>query len=178
MGEERLYSVTHEFGYVLKEDNRLLDLVMAKFNVVIAEKYMKDPHFYDDHTVFIEFARGAVDSGYKRAYNTLNEEILKGSAILYINVSYEESRRKNEARYEEALKGSILAHKLPDESIERFSSKTDWKELTGGKESGYITIKGIEIPFVSMLYEPELKSGPELDERYSRALTTLKSLAK
>ncbi len=178
LGEERLYSVTHEFGYVQKEDNRLLDLVMKKFNVVIAEKYMKQDGFYDNNTVFIEFARGAVDGGYRRAYDLLSDEILRRSAILYINVSYEESRRKNNARYEEALKGSILAHKLPDESLERFSSTTDWEELTAGKESGYLTVKGIEIPFVSMKNEPELKSGPELDERYSKALKTLKSLAK
>ncbi|MBO5752619.1 MAG: hypothetical protein J6S69_02855 [Proteobacteria bacterium] len=178
LGEKRIYSRTHEFGYVQLEDNRLLDLVAKKFNVAIKEKYMKKEGFYDDHTVFIEFARGKVDGGYKKVYEILDDEILKRSAILYINVSYEESRRKNEARYQEALKGSILAHKLPDESLERFSAETDFEELTGGAESGYIEIRGIKIPFVSMNNEPELKSGPELDARYSKALTTLKSLAK
>ena len=62
--------------------------------------------------------------------------------------------------------------------MERFSAETDFEELTGGAESGYIEIRGIKIPFVSMNNEPELKSGPELDARYSKALTTLKSLAK
>jgi len=176
LGEKRLYSRTHEFGYVQYEGNRLLDLVAAKFNVAIKEKYFKKPGFYDDHTVFIEFARGSHDGGFKHVYEILDDEILKTSAILYINVSYEESRRKNIARYEEALKGSILAHRLPEESLERFSSKNDWEDLSGGKESGFIEIRGIKIPFVSMLNEPELKDGPELDARYSRALTLLKSL--
>lgn len=177
MGEKRLYSKTHEFGYVQLEGNRLLDLVAAKFNVAIKEKYMKKPGFYDDHTVFIEFARGSADGGFRRVYENLDDEILKRSAILYIDVSYEESRRKNDARYEEALKGSILAHRLPEESLQRFSADNDWEELSGGKESGYIEIRGIKIPFVSMPNEPELKNGPELDARYSRALTTLKDLA-
>ena len=95
LGEKRIYSRTHEFGYVQLEDNRLLDLVAKKFNVAIKEKYMKKEGFYDDHTVFIEFARGKVDGGYKKVYEILDDEILKRSAILYINVSYEESRRKN-----------------------------------------------------------------------------------
>ena len=178
LGEKRIYSRTHEFGYVQTTDDRLLDLCMKKFNVAVHEKYMKKPGFYDDHTVLLEFARGKFDGGYRHAYELLDDDILKRSAILYINVSYAESRRKNEARYQEALKGAILAHELPDESLERFSSETDFEELTGGRESGFIEVRGIKIPFVSMNNEPELKDGPELDARYSHALTTLKNLVK
>lgn len=177
LGEERIYSVPHQYGYVQKEDNRLLDLVAMKFNVAIQEKYRKQPGFYDDNTVFIEFARGAGDGGFRRVYEMLDDEILKSAAILYINVSYEESIRKNTARYVDEEKGSILAHRLPPESLERFSAEVDWEELSGGKDEGFITIRGIKIPFVSMPNEPELKSGPELDARYSKALTTLKRLA-
>lgn len=176
LGEKRLYSRTHQFGYVQLEDNRLLDLVASKFNVAIREKYMKLPGFYDDNTVFIEFARGLGDGGYRRVYELLDDEILRRSAILYIKVSYAESRRKNDARYEEALKGSILAHKLPEESLQRFSAADDWEELSGGKDEGFITIRDIQIPFVAMPNEPELKSGPELDARYSKALSALKRL--
>ena len=182
LGGKRLYSRRHPRGYVQFDDqnepNRLLDLCAKKFNVAIHNKYMKKEGFYDDHTVFIEFARGIVDGGYKRVYDMLDEDILRRSAILYIKVSFEESKRKNDARYQEELKGSILSHSCPDETILRFASADDWDELTGGKESGFINIKGIDIPFVSMNNEPELKSGPELDARYSRALTLLKSLAK
>lgn len=182
LGSERLYSRRHPLGYVQFDDqnspHRLLDLVAKKFNLAIHSKYMKHPEFYKDHTLFIEFARGLVDGGYKRVYDILADDILQRSAILYIKVSYAESRRKNEARYQEALKGSILSHSLPEESLVRFSEADDWDELTGGAESGYINIRGIEVPFVSMNNEPELKSGPELDARYSRALTLLKGLAK
>ena len=182
VGGKRLFSKKHPLGYVQFEDwnppNNLCDLVAAKFNVAIHNKYMSHPEFYNDHTLFIEFARGIVDGGYKRVYDILADDILKRSAILYIKVSYAESRRKNEARYQEALKGSILSHSLPEESLVRFSEADDWDELTGGKESGYLNLRGIEVPFVTMNNEPELKSGPELDERYSRALSLLKGLAK
>lgn len=182
LGGKRLYSRRHPLGYVQFDDqnepNRLLDLVAKKFNLAIHKKYFNTPGFYDTHTVFIEFARGLVDGGYRRVYDFLADDILKRSAILYIKVSYAESRRKNEARYQEALKGSILSHSLPEESLVRFSSEDDWEEISGGRESGYVNVRGIEIPFVSMNNEPELKSGPELDARYSRALTLLKGLAR
>ena len=118
------------------------------------------------------------DGGYRNVYEKLEPEILKRSAILYIQVSFAESKRKNDARYKEWAKGSILSHSLPEESLLRFSESDDWDELSGGKESGFIQIKGIDIPFVTMPNEPELKDGPELDARYSRALTLLKSLVK
>lgn len=182
LGYSRLYSRRHPLGYVQFDDQKsshpLLDLCCAKFNQVIRAKYLNHPEFYVDHTLFIEFARGMADGGYRHVYDLLDDDILKRSAILYIKVSYAESRRKNEARYQEALKGSILSHSLPEESLVRFSEADDWDELTDGRESGYLNLRGIEVPFVTMNNEPELKSGPELDERYHKALTTLKSLAK
>ena len=182
LGRERLYSRRHPLGYVQFDDQNsphpLLDLCSKKFNLAIKNKYLNKPGFYDDHTVFIEFARGMADGGYRHVYDILDDEILKRSAILYIKVSYAESRRKNEARYQEALKGSILSHSCPDETLVRFSSEDDWEELSGGKESGFIDIRGIKVPFVTMPNEPELKSGPELDARYSRALGLLKDLFK
>lgn len=182
LGYERLYSRTHKLGYVQFDDQKsghpLLDLCCQKFNVAIKKKYLSNPDFYKDHTLFIEFARGMADGGYKHVYDLLDDEILKRSVILYIKVSFEESKRKNDARYKEWEKGSILSHSLPEESLLRFSSADDWEELTGGKETGFINIRGIEIPFVTMPNEPELTSGPELDARYSRALTLLKNLVK
>lgn len=182
MGYTRLYSRTHKLGYVQFDDQKsghpLLDLCCKKFNVAIKNKYLNKPGFYDDHTVFIEFARGMADGGYKHVYDLLDDEILKRSAILYVQVSFAESKRKNDARYKEWEKGSILSHSLPEESLLRFSESDDWDELTGGKECGFIDIRGIQIPFVTMPNEPELKNGPELDARYSRALTLLKGLVK
>ncbi len=183
MGYPRLYSRTHELGYVQFDDQKsehpLNELSIAKFNVALRKKYLDNKDFdLTNNTVFVEFARGMADGGYRNVYEKLDPEVLKRSAILYIKVSFAESKRKNDARYKEWAKGSILSHSLPEESLLRFSEADDWDELTGGKECGFINIKGIEVPFVSMPNEPELKDGPELDARYSRALTLLKSLVK
>ncbi len=183
LGYPRMYSRTHELGYVQfddqKSDHPLLDLCCEKFNVNLKKKYLDNKDFnIEDNTIFVEFARGMADGGYRHVYDLLDDELLKRSAILYVQVSFAESKRKNEARYKEWAKGSVLSHSLPEESLLRFSESDDWEELTGGKESGYINIRGIDIPFVTMPNEPELKSGPELDARYSRALSLLKALAK
>ncbi len=183
LGYPRLYSRTHKLGYVQfddqKSDHPLLELCCEKFNVALKKNYLNNKDFdFENNTVFVEFARGMADGGYKHVYDRLDEEILKRSAILYVQVSFAESKRKNDARYKEWEKGSILSHSLPEESLLRFSEADDWDELTGGKECGFINLKGIDVPFVTMPNEPELKNGPELDARYSRALTLLKSLVK
>lgn len=176
LGEKRRYSRVVPHGYVQTEDDCLLDMFCLKFNRVVERDYLSEPAFYDDHTLFIEFARGVVDGGYRRSYELLSEKILARAAIFYISVSHEESRRRNEARYQAALAHSILAHKLPEESLQRFSAKQDFEELTGGEASGYLELKGIRVPFISMPNEPELKDPKALEERYGAALTTLYEL--
>lgn len=73
-------------------------------------------------TVVIEFSRGGADSapmplpapyGYKYTYEQLSPEILEKASILYLWVSPEESRRKNEARADPNDPGSILNHCVP-----------------------------------------------------------------
>ncbi len=176
LGEERRFSRTVEHGYVQTEGDRLLDMLCLKFNRVIERDYMSKPDFYDDHTLFIEFARGVPDGGYRRAYDLLSKKVLERAAILYIAVSHEESERRNEARYQAALAHSILAHKLPEESLERFSAHQDFEQLVGGASSGHLEIKGISVPFVAMPNEPELSDPEALDKRYSEALGKLHEL--
>ena len=146
----------------------------AKFNYEVEQKFLSNKEFYNDSSVFIEFARGSKqDGGYKKALGLLSKELLERAAILYIDVSYEESRRRNQARYEEKLKHSILAHKVPEEDFVRFSSETDWPQLTEEKGSGYLEMNDLKVPFVTMHNEPELLPGPEIAERYKTALNKL-----
>ena len=176
LGEPRLYSRRVPHGYVQLEGDRLLDMVCRKFNHIVARDYLAKPSFYDNHTLFIEFARGVADGGLRHAYGLLSKEILERAAIVYISVSYEESKRKNEARYQEALAHSILAHKLPDEALQRFSQEQDWIELTDGRSDGYLEISGLQVPFVTLDNEPELTDPAALEARYSSALHKLMSL--
>ncbi|OIP40085.1 MAG: hypothetical protein AUK47_09105 [Deltaproteobacteria bacterium CG2_30_63_29] len=176
VGEPRLYSTAVPGGYVQHEGDKLLDMLICKFSAVVERDFMGKDGFYDDHTVFVEFARGVADGGFKRAYPLFSKEVLERSVILYIKVSYEESRRRNEARYQEALAHSILAHKLPEEALQRFSAGQDWDEVTGGRDQGTLDLHGVKVPFVTLNNEPELKDPVALNARYSKALQDLMKL--
>lgn len=176
IGYPRLHSTKEDHYYILNNHTRLLDLCYEKFNYYAAHDYINRPSFYENNTLFIEFSRGSPDGGYERAYNMLSPEILKDAVIAYISVSYEESIRKNEARYQERLKLSILAHKVPDTDMIRWNKEQDWEKITGGKPHGYLTIKGINVPFVTIYNEPELKGTQALVKRYGPCLKKLMEL--
>ena len=168
-GHPRRYSKTAEHGYVVT-DSALLDLCFEKFNDTIP-KLMKP-----EGTLFIEFSRGSGDGGYRYALNRLSDEALKDAAILFLWNTYEESVRRNEVRYQEKLKHTVLAHKVPDEDMIRFGKKIDWLDLTGGKPSGILQVRSHKIPFITMDNMPELTERPVLETRYKTALDQLMML--
>ncbi|MBT3181721.1 MAG: hypothetical protein HN337_04335 [Deltaproteobacteria bacterium] len=176
VGQERLFSHREGNNYGMNEDSgKLFDLMLVKFNQVIAEKYLSDDNFYNDGTLFIEFSRGG-HGGYSNALPRLSKGILERAAILYVDVSFEESWRKNNARYEEKKKHSILAHKATDRVVNAFYKEDDWQKMTGGDDSGLIDVAGIEVPFVTVMNEPEIIDHNALAERYSPALIKLMQL--
>ena len=102
--------------------------------------------------------------------------VLGPAAILYIDVSREESWRRNVARYQEKLRHSILAHMVPRETYDYFYDVNDWPELTRGRPSGRLDVAGVSVPFVTMNNEPESTDPAVLEERYSTALGVLWAL--
>jgi len=170
-GAERLFTEDTPVGLSLKcqtfrSDNQ------EKFNEVIGEKYLSRPEFYEDGTLLIEFARGKAD-GFRVSLERTDRRILEDAAILYIDVSFAESCRRNDARFEEAQKNSVLFHKVPDKDMYEYFIENDWSDMTGGLHHGFIQIKETAIPFVTMLNEPESTDPTVLNERYGNALEIL-----
>lgn len=167
-GYGRRYSRRADHAYCIV-GSELLDYCLARFNA----EFPRQP---SDGTVLVEFARGKGDGGYRYALSRLSDAILGNAAILFIHASFAEASRRNEARYQEALQHSVLAHKVPAEDLLRFGSETDWPELTGNQPAGYVAVRERQIPFVTMENERELTEPQALGERYAAALHALRQL--
>ena len=168
MGQPRIY--TDKDGYLL--NTYFWDLLIERINLEYT-KYKRD-HNHHNHTLIIEFSRGKEHGGYRRAFSHLSEVILKKSAILYINVSWEESLRKNRLRFNPEKPDSILEHSLPDEKMRKLYYETDWQELTQENPS-FIQIKQIKVPYVVFENEDDVTSGNYqlLNQRLFASLTYL-----
>jgi thymidylate kinase len=123
-------------------------------------------------SLIVEFSRGGA-SGYADALERFSDPVLSRAAILYVEVSFEESWRRNLARYDEKRRSGILTHSVPRQEMESTYGSDDWASLTGGRTSGTIVVRGIEIPFATMHNEPESVDPTVLGPRYGRALDEL-----
>ncbi len=165
-GEARVVSERTPEGYNITRPGFRGSLVQ-RFNATIASRYLANAAFYDRGTLLIEFARG-VDDGFRASLDRFVPEILGRAAILYINVSFEESYRRNSARYRRGQEESILFHKVPDRDMYGYFRANDWEEMTGGAEQGWLDIRGVQVPFVSMNNEPESTDPVVLRARATR----------
>lgn len=170
-GEPRLVSEKTFEGYNITKPGFRSGLA-ERFNEAIRSRFLSNPAFYDDGTLLIEFARGRED-GFAKTLGLFDPEILRRAAILFIDVSFEESFRKNSARYKPGMEESILFHKVPDRDMLGFFREHDWEDLTEGKREGTIALGPVDIPFVTMNNEPESTDPTVLGERYGAALRRL-----
>jgi hypothetical protein len=99
------------------------------------------------NTAIIEFSRGLEHGGYTRAFEHLSSSVLKDLAILYVDVPWEESLRKNRKRFNPDKPDSILEHGLSDEKLELLYREIDWESIIQDQPEA-ILIKGIRVPYI------------------------------
>ena len=168
MGFPRLHSSPD--GYFL--GNHLWNLLIRR----ICLEYQKAKRDTAETavTTLIEFARGMEHGGWKTAFTHLTPQVLEHAAILYVNVSYAESLRKNRNRFNPDRPDSILQHGLSNEKMERLYKESDWEEVTSGYRE-YLPIQGIQVPFVVFENEDDVTTpgGEPLGVRLEQALSNL-----
>jgi hypothetical protein len=128
-------------------------------------------------TAIIEFSRGSEHGGYQAAYQHLSEEILESAACLYIEVSFQESLRKNRLRYNPDRPDSILQHALNDEKMHRIYRDDDWHSFTA-RDAEYLYVRNIRVPFTVFQNEDDVttRGGNDLDVRLGESLDRLWNL--
>ncbi len=143
LGRERLHSTP---GYYFK-DPILWHVLIERISLEYAKLTRDRPDYHDTNTVIIEFSRGTVHGGYREAFPHLSEAILRRAGVLYIDVSFEESLRKNRRRFDPNRPDSILHHALEDEKLERLYKEDDFKAFSSA-DPQWLTVKGIRVPYV------------------------------
>jgi len=155
LGMERMF--TDEKYYF--KDERIWDLFIAKIGRRAEEMRREDPSVFDRSTGILEFARGGKHA-FRNAFSRLPDEVLRRLGVVYIEVSYEESCRKNRRRARPGLEGSILHHSLPDDKMEFYYRDNDWHELAPDRSGGF-EVRGIRVPYAVLPNEPEVTDRPE-----------------
>jgi hypothetical protein len=170
LGHPRLY--TDEDGYFLY--TYLWDLLIELISLDYAKKLRDDPGYHDKKTAIVEFARGSEHGGFARAFKHISPEMAERMAILYIDVSWQESLRKNRARFNPDRPDSILEHGLPDEKMETLYRDVDWEEITA-EDPHFIEIQGVQVPYVVFENEDDVTTdrGPALARRLQERLGQL-----
>jgi len=170
MGKPRLH--TTDEGYF--KAHYLWDLLIRRICLEYSKRLRDEPDYHDRLTTIIEFARGGEHGGFARAFQHLSQKVIQRAAILYINVSYEESLRKNRRRFNPDRPDSILEHGLPDEKLERLYKESDWEQVSAA-DPDFVTIQGQRVPYVVFENEDDVTTerGPALGHRLEETLGRL-----
>lgn len=170
MGYPRLHSDSD--GYFI--GNHLWDLLIRRICMDYQKLKRDDDPANLTHTTLIEFARGKEHGGWRQAFSQLTPEVLEYAAILYNQVSYAESLRKNRQRFNPDQPDSILQHGLSEEKMDRLYKESDWDGVTAGQPD-VLMIKGIPVPYVIFENEDDVTTpgGEPLGRRLEEALGQL-----
>jgi hypothetical protein len=154
LGYEPLHTV--EGGYFKHEG--MWHLLIERLSLEYAKLLRDWPNFHARHTALIEFSRGAEHGGYEAAFTHLSDDILRRAAVLYVEVSYEESLRKNRRRFNPDRADSILEHALPDAKLERLYREDDFADFSAG-DPDYLMIGDVAVPYVVFPNHDDVTTG-------------------
>jgi len=169
MGLSRLY--TDADGYFLEP--HLWNLLIRRIGLEYHKK-LREPDYHETYSTLIEFSRGKEHGGYRSAFEHLARSIIERAAILYLRVSWEESLRKNRARFNPARPDSILEHGLSDEKLSHLYRETDWEDVTVG-DPAFLVLQGVRVPYVVFENEDDVTTarGKALGTRLEDCLDRL-----
>ena len=169
MNKERLF--TDEEGYFkyIHQWDLLINLINLEY-----EKFLRKEEKTDKYSVILEFSRGKEHGGYDRALPILSDKILNKLSILYINVPWSESLRKNRKRFNPDKPDSILEHGIPDKKLEHMYSECDFFELAD-KDDLFISIRNKNVPYTIFDNEDDVTTEykPALRNRLKDCLSVL-----
>jgi len=173
MGHPRLHTTSD--GLFLYQ--YLWDLLIERIGLEYQKRVRDIQDYSKIFTTLVEFSRGAEHGGYKSAFYHLDPEMLGKMVVLYIDVSWEESLRKNRKRFNPDKPDSILEHSLPDEKLERLYKEVDWEDVSGN-DPEYLTIQGVRVPYVVFDNSDDVTSqrGDALGKRLEQVLESLWAL--
>ncbi len=156
----------------------LWHLLIERLGLEYHKRLRDDAVYHERATMLIEFSRGSEHGGYAEALPHLPDDLLQRVGVVYVRVSFEESLRKNRRRFNPDRPDSILEHGLSDAKLERLYREDDWGALSGGEGEGFLTVKGIRVPFVVFENGDDVTTGkPELLEaRLEEVLSLLWTL--
>ncbi len=117
-------------------------------------------------TAIIEFSRGEEHGGYSKAYQYVEDEILQMASSLYVNVSFDESLRKNRQRFNPDRPDSILEHGLSDEKLQTLYRHDDWSTFTSG-DPEFLQVGSMQVPYVVFENEDDVTT-PGGEPLYNR----------
>ena len=170
MGYPRLH--TDREGYFLWQ--YLWDLLVERIGLEYQKNLRNIPPQTEPFTTIIEFSRGKQHGGYKSAFSHLLPQMLDKMAVLYIDVPWEESLRKNRIRFNPDKPDSILEHSLPDSKLEHLYKEDDWMEIIRDYPH-FLDIQGVHVPYAVMDNSDDVTTlgGDSLGARLEQVLNRL-----
>lgn len=154
----------------------LWHLLIRRLGLEYQKRLRDEPNYHAHTTTLVEFSRGSEHGGYNQAFQHMPLDLLQQSAVLYVNVSFEESLRKNRQRFNPDKPDSILEHGLPDEKLERLYRYVDWEQFSA-PDPCHLQINDIQIPYTVFENEDDVTTGRS-DLLEARLASTLDQLWK